>query len=66
MKDTALYEQLLGLTTPWAVKRVDLSMEDQRVTVEVELKAKQVWADPTDVTRRMDRARMEAFGYLPV
>jgi transposase len=52
MKDTALYEQLLGLTTPWAVKRVDLSMEDQRVTVEVELKAKQVWADPTDVTRR--------------
>jgi transposase len=52
MKDTALYEQLLGLTTPWAVKRVDLSMEDQRVTVEVGLKAKQVWADPTDVTRR--------------
>ena len=41
MKDTALYEQLLGLTTPWAVKRVDLSMENQRVTVEVELKAKQ-------------------------
>ena len=33
MKDTALYEQLLGLKTPWSVKGVDLSLTDQRVVV---------------------------------
>ena len=52
MKDTALYEQLLGLKTPWSVKAVDLSLADQRVVVEVVLKKGQVWADPTDVTKR--------------
>jgi transposase len=52
MKDTALYEQLLGLKTPWSVKKVDLSLADQRVVVEVVLKKGQVWADPTDATRR--------------
>ena len=52
MKDTALYEQLLGLKTPWSVKAVDLSLTDQRVVVEVVLKKGQVWADPTDVTKR--------------
>ena len=52
MKDTTLYEQLLGLKTPWSVKSVDLSLADQRVVVEVVLKAGQVWADPTDATKR--------------
>ena len=52
MKDTTLYEQLLGLKTPWSVKGVDLSLADQRVVVEVVLKKSQVWADPTDVTKR--------------
>ena len=52
MKDTALYEQLLGLKTPWSVKKVDLSLADQRVVVEVVLKKGQVWADPTDATKR--------------
>lgn len=52
MKDTALYEHLLGLKTPWSVKSVDLSLTDQRVVVEVVLKQGQVWADPTDSTRR--------------
>jgi transposase len=52
MKDTALYEQLLGLKTPWLVKKVDLSLADQRVVVEVVLKKGQVWADPTDATKR--------------
>ena len=51
MKDTALYEQLLGLKTPWSVKKVELSLADQRVVVEVVLK-KQVWADPTDAAKR--------------
>ena len=31
MKDTALYEQLPGLKSPWSVKRVDLSLAGQRV-----------------------------------
>jgi transposase len=52
MKDTALYEQLLGLTAPWSVQKVDLSIVDQRVVVEVVLKKGQVWADPTDATKR--------------
>jgi transposase len=52
MKDTALYEHLLGLKTPWSVKSVDLSLADQRVVVEVVLKQGQVWADPTDITKR--------------
>ena len=42
MKDTALYEHLLGLKTPWSVKKVDLSLADQRVVVEVVLKKGQV------------------------
>ena len=52
MKDTALYEHLLGLKTPWSVKSVNLSLADQRVVVEVVLKPGQVWADPTDATKR--------------
>jgi len=52
MKDTALYEHLLGLKTPWAVKSVDLSLTEQRVVVEVVLRRGQVWADPTDDTKR--------------
>jgi len=52
MKDTTLYEHLLGLQTPWSVKSVDLSLADQRVVVEVVLKAGQVWGDPTDATKR--------------
>jgi transposase len=52
MKDTALYEHLLGLKTPWSVKNVDLSLADQCVVVEVILKKGQVRADPTDVTKR--------------
>lgn len=58
MKDTALYEHLLGLKSPWSVKKVELSMDEQRVTVEVELKKGQVWADPTN-----ERARAHIHGW---
>ena len=51
MKDTALYQQLLGIESPWRVSSVDLSIAQKRVVVEVELKP-QVWADPSDPTRR--------------
>lgn len=46
MKDTALYEQLLGLSGPWSVKQVELPLEDNRVTVEVKLKRGIIWVDP--------------------
>ena len=52
MKDTALYEHLLGLKSPWSVKSVDLSLAEQRVVVEVVLKRGQVWADPMDNAKR--------------
>jgi transposase len=52
MKDTTLYEAILGLRTPWSVKTVELSLEEKRVVVEVELKRGQVWADPTDSGKR--------------
>ena len=52
MKDIALYEQLLGLKTRSSVQKVDLSLADQRVVVEVVSKKGQVWADPTDATKR--------------
>ena len=43
MKDTALYEHLLGIKTPWSVKSVDISLMGQRVVVEIALKHGQVW-----------------------
>jgi hypothetical protein len=31
MQDTALYQHLLGLKSPWSVSRVDLNVKGQRV-----------------------------------
>jgi hypothetical protein len=31
MQDTELYRQLLGLSTPWTVMRVELKIKEQRV-----------------------------------
>jgi transposase len=58
MKDTVFYEQVLGLKAPWTVKHVDLCVEAQKVTIEVELDSKQVWADPTN-----ERARAHIHGW---
>ncbi len=46
MQDTELYQQLLGLTAPWRVDRVDLSIKDQKVDVWVEHPQKQRWPCP--------------------
>ncbi len=35
MKDTAQYEEILGLKQPWHVTEIDLSMESQEVIVHV-------------------------------
>ena len=42
MRDTELYQQLLGLAEPWTVTRVDLSVADARVDV---------WVDHSQRTR---------------
>ena len=60
MKDAALYEQFLGLKSPWSVKSVDVPLTEQRIVVEVVLKPDQLWADPTDNTKR---AHINGFRY---
>lgn len=46
MKDTQLYEQLLGLSKPWSVSQVELEMESSRITVHVQCERGVVWGDP--------------------
>jgi transposase len=46
MKDTQLYEQLLGLSKPWSVSQVELELEQSRITVHVECARGEVWGDP--------------------
>lgn len=46
MKDTQLYEQLLGLSKPWSVERVELELANNRITVHVQCEAGTVWGDP--------------------
>jgi transposase len=46
MRDTELYERLLGLKEPWRVKAVKMDVEGRRVEVEVECAERTVWASP--------------------
>ena len=46
MKDTQLYEQLLGLSKPWSVSRVEVELEGSRITVHVRCDRGVVWGDP--------------------
>jgi hypothetical protein len=46
MKDTQLYGQLLGLSKPWSVERVELELEQSRITVHVRCEQGTVWGDP--------------------
>lgn len=70
MKDTALYEHLLGLKLPWSVESVDLSLAARRVAVEVVLKRGQVWAAPRitrgEFTSTVGANASGGIGYLPV
>lgn len=47
MKDTDLYQKLLGLEAPWSVEKVDLNLSSERVDVWVEHPAGQTWPCPT-------------------
>jgi len=46
MRDTTLYQHLLGLTDPWSVARVDLDVATQRVDVWVEHPKSLPWPCP--------------------
>jgi transposase len=46
MKDTQLYEQLLGLSKPWSVERVEVDLDGGLITVHVKCERDVVWGDP--------------------
>ena len=46
MQDTALYQYLLGLQSPWTVSRVNLDINGQRVDVWAEHQEDAAWACP--------------------
>jgi transposase len=46
MRDTELYQRVLGLTEPWFVDRVELKVADKRVEVWVDHPAEQTWPCP--------------------
>jgi transposase len=46
VRDTELYQQILGLTSPWAVSKVDLDVKNHRVDVYAEHKSKKTWPCP--------------------
>lgn len=46
MQDTALYQHLLGLKSPWTVGRVELNLKEQRVEVWAEHTDDSVWSCP--------------------
>ncbi len=46
MRDTELYQQILGLAAPWSVARVDLNVKEQRVDVYAEHGKKKRWPCP--------------------
>jgi len=46
MKDTTLYQQILGDTKPWAVNEVQLDTEEQTVEVNMKLRPEAIWGCP--------------------
>jgi transposase len=51
MRDTELYERLMGLKEPWRVKAVKMDVEGRRVEVEVECAERTIWASPQSAKR---------------
>ena len=51
MRDTELYERLLGLKEPWKVKAVKMDVEGRRVEVEVDRAERTIWASPENKQR---------------
>lgn len=59
MKDTQLHGQLLGLSKPWSVDRVELELEQSRITVHVECERGTVWGEP-----ETERGRVHIHGWV--
>jgi len=51
VKDTDLYQQVLGLDKPWQVREVKLELAAKRVTVIIECDRGVRWGDPADGSR---------------
>jgi len=47
LRDTELYQQILGINTPWKVERVELVIADKRVDIHLTHKVEATWACPT-------------------
>jgi transposase len=58
MKDTQLYEQLLGLSKPWSVERVEIDLDGGYITVHVKCERDVVWGDPET---NQDRAHVHGW-----
>jgi transposase len=58
MKDTQLYEQLLGLSKPWSVERVEIDLDGGHITVHVKCERDVVWGDPET---NQDRAHVHGW-----
>lgn len=46
MRDTQLYQQVLGLSAPWSVSRVELKVKDHRIDVWVDHRPGIKWRCP--------------------
>ena len=66
MQDTALYQYLLGLQSPWTVSRVNLDVNAQRVDVWAAHPADAAWACPhcSIVLPLYDHAEERAWRHL--
>ena len=66
MHDTALYQDLLGLPSPWTVSRVHLDIKGQRVDVCAEHPEDAAWACPhgTKTLPRYDHAEERTWRHL--
>jgi transposase len=66
MQDTALYQYLLGLQSPWTVSRVKLDMNEQRVDVWAEHPEDATWVCPhcTKTLSLYDHAEERAWRHL--
>jgi hypothetical protein len=69
MRDTELYQNLLGIVAPWSVDSVTMDVEKQRVDVTVSHPPKILFACPecgVSGIRSCGRAGLETPGQLPV
>ena len=66
MQDTALYQYLLGLQSPWTVSRVNLDVTGQRVDVWAEHQEDAAWVCPqcTKTLPRYDHAEERTWRHL--